>query len=372
MSDLTLTIPTDTSVLRPEPKADHPVRELLRPLPTAGHYLLVVDNSSLEVFTTCPKAADYKVVRRREAHARNAALTFGGAVHAGLERFLHAQFVWQGTADFGPLYSPTCYSTAEQDQSIVNYFTDNPAPPDEYRTVQNALAVMSAYRERAALPDYSWSLQSDSLGPLIERAFELPLGVLLVNATILIDGKPTFVHKIHVAWSGRIDAVAECGNPKVVRVVDHKTGSVIDPMEYQIANQTLGYVWAGRQLWPELDVKGFCLNAIHFRRPAASYKGALTDKGPRGGDGPLNFFRAYFDYSELRLQQWQADMINIVSDFVHCLVRNHFSRHTKWCNGKFGRCQYFDVCSQDDPKVRASLLQSDMYKPVTWNPVNAR
>ena len=42
---------------------------------------MVVDNSTLEVGTRCPTAFFYNCVLRREAFARNAALTFGGAIH---------------------------------------------------------------------------------------------------------------------------------------------------------------------------------------------------------------------------------------------------------------------------------------------------
>lgn len=395
---MNLNIPTSTLALQPEPLHVSPPRQLLTPLPTPGHFLLVIDNSSLEVFTTCPMSAYYKLVLKREAHARNAALTFGGALHEGLELFLHDQYSQQ-TGGVHNDFTRAAQKDLE-DQRVLRFFTENPAPPDEYRTVTNALAVLSAYRQRAAMPDYAWNIQFDANGPLIERAFELPLGVIEVGAwieapwlsidqialnqedwirtylsplPIPVESNKVFVSQIHLAWSGRIDAIARCGPGEAVRVVDHKTTSIMGDQflqDFQISNQVLGYVWAARQLWPDLSVSGFCLNAIHFKKPTGS--GAITDPGPRGGPSALNFLRAYYDYSPQRVDEWASNCIAIVSDFIHCLVRDHFPRHTKWCFGKYGKCQYHDVCVQDDPKVRENMIRSDMFKTVTWNPVAGR
>lgn len=393
MSDLTLTVPTASANLTPEPLVDHPPRQLLTPLPTPGHFLLVIDNSSLEVFTTCPQSAYYKLVLKREAHARNAALTFGGALHEGLEKLLEIEFSKQVNGPLLPEDEARALEAANQ--RVLRFFTENPAPLDEYRTIQNALAVLAAYRQRATLPDYAWDIQSDANGPIIERAFELPLGVVEVHAWIdmpwitdpavreanyllaINSERPSPTHLvcevIHIAWSGRIDAIAKCGDPHRVRVVDHKTTSIMGDsflQDFQISNQVLGYVWAARQLWPDLDVSAFCLNAIHFKKPTGT--GPINAPGPRGGPASLNFIRAYYDYSPNRIAEWAENCLNIVSDFIHCLVRDQFPRHTKWCFGKYGKCQYHDVCVQDDPAVRHNMIMSDMFKGVTWNPVAGR
>jgi hypothetical protein len=351
----------DTSAplaLSPDPS---PRRQLLTPLPEPGHFLMVIDNSSCEKFVTCPQSAYNYLVLGREPHAKNAALVFGGALHCGLEALLVGK------------------SEDEQNQAVLSFFAHHPAPPDEYRTESNCLEVLRHYRQRATFPAYEWQLQSDDRGPLVERAFELPLGVVDVNDYILMpwlssgdnDGKGIFVDKIHIAWSGRMDAIANVNG--LCRVVDHKTTSIAGDQviqDFQLSNQTIGYVWAARQLWPDLDVRGFCVNFVHLKKPV---KGCgLMDKGPRGGDPALNFFRAFFQYSDERLSWWQNNALDIVSDFIHCLARNSFPSHTKWCFGKYGKCPYHDVCCQDNAAVRSNMLRSDMFKDVTWNPTANR
>lgn len=379
-----ITLPTNTVALRPEPQGAR--RDLLTPIPNQpGHFLFVIDNSSMEKFTTCPQSARNYLVLGREPHAKNAALTFGGALHAGLERFLYKQYDNQVGG------KPNDFSNAAENdlenQAITAFFSHHPAPPDEYRTVTTALEVMSHYRRRASFADYQWEILSDKDGPLIERSFELPLGVIEVDAWIpmpwlngerYIPEQPLderdgtyYVSHIHLAWSGRIDAIVRCNGR--ARVCDHKTTSIAGDQfveDFRISNQVLGYVWAARQLWPELDVSGFVLNAIHLKRPTrTSVLCDLVTPGPRGGEPPLQFFRAYFDYTLARLAQWEHNAQLLVSDFIHCLVRNEFPLHTKWCFGKFGKCPYHDACIIDDLRQRDLYLKSDFFNQVTWNPV---
>lgn len=345
MFNLDITIPTQN----PQPVVASPPRELFRYLDN-DDALFIIDNSSLELFTTCPRSAFYKLVMKRERVARNGALTFGGALHEGLEALL--------------LGLPI----EEQSRRIVEFFQRNPVPTSEdYRTMEHALEILVHYRQRCTLPDYAWELLSDDKGLIVERAFELPLGVVEFNAEF--NGK--FIRNVHIAWSGRIDAVAHCNG--AVRIVDHKTTSIGGEQfvqDFAISNQVLGYVWAAQQLWPSHGVTGFCLNAIHFKKPTGT--GPIHLPGPRGGPPALNFFRAYFDYSQVRIAEWANNCLNIVSDFLHCVARNYYPMHTKWCFGKYGACQFHDACTIDDVAVRGRILQTDAFQDVTWNPVAGR
>lgn len=356
------TIPTAQNlVLPPAPLVEKSHRELLTALPEPGHYLLVMDNSAMETFTTCPTYAMYHLFYGREGHARNAALTFGGATHVGCDHI---------ERDEGITPSWTESDTA---QRVLKYFTENPTPPDEYRTPATCLELLAHYRVRKSFPDYQWDVLSDSEGPIIERAFELPLGVLEVNELIKLPSWPEarLVTHIHVAWSGRIDLGAYCNGQN--RVVDHKTTKIAGDQflqDFQLSNPVLGYVWAGQTMWPELNLNGFCLNAFHLKKPAPGQ--GLMERGKRGGEPPLAFFRAYYDYTPDRIKQWETNTLVLVEDFVHCIVRDFFPMHTKWCFNKYGKCNFHDVCTIDDPKVRMNFLQSDAFADVTWNPTSER
>src|SRR6266403_732591 len=76
---------SQTSVIPVE--AVKPRREFLTHI-EADDYLLVMDNTAAEKVIRCPTAGYYYIIQGREPHAKNAALTFGGAIHAGIEHFL--------------------------------------------------------------------------------------------------------------------------------------------------------------------------------------------------------------------------------------------------------------------------------------------
>lgn len=356
---ITLTLPTSQTALIPV-TADHPKRQFLTEIPDEpGNYLLVIDSTSAEKIIRCPTAGYYYIIRGREPHAKNAALTFGGAIHAGIEALLKGE------------------DEAHQNAAIVQYFTDNPAPPDEYRTTMIAVAVMECYRQQRLIrEDYREErILSDDEGLIIERAFEIPLGVLEVNAWIKLPQweKPRYVKNIHVAWSGRIDRLAFLASMN--RPVDVKTTSIGGDQfiqSFQLSNQTIGYLWAARQMWPDFDLRGFAIDAIHLKKPTKYAAADLMSKGPRGGEPALQFFRPFFEYSPERVAQWQHNMLTIIEDFVHCIVRDFYPLYTNHCFNKFGRCPYFDVDTLDNPDIRIKLLESDAFKDVTWDPTAGR
>jgi hypothetical protein len=331
-----------------------PIRQLLIPLAQPGHYLLKLDSSALEHITKCPTSAFNYLVLKREAHARDASLTFGGSIHKGIEHLL------VGSSD------------QQQDQAITNYFVENPTPPDEYRTPTMALRVMDYYRRRYKLiPDMQFEVIKDQGKPLVEIAFEVPLAGIDVNTNIQLPDwpEPQRVRTIHVAWSGRIDLVARKNGRNLV--VDHKTTSVAGDQyiqSFHLSSQAMGYVWTASKLWPELNIQSFCLNGIGLRR-CKDDSVPIMALGPRGGEAPLTFFQTYYTYSPEMLEQWENNVTAIISDFVHCIVRNFYPQYTNSCFGKYGRCQYFDACTIENLQLRRRFLMSDSaFKPVTWDP----
>ena len=356
-----VTLPTSTNALVFHDPIVRPRRELLTEF-EPGEFLLVLDNSGIETVTTCPRYAYHYLLLEREGHARNAAQTFGGAVHVGLEHQLLGE------------------SDDQVNHHVLKYFTENPAPPDEYRTLSCAIELLQHYRVRAMLPDYQCELMFVGEHPLVEQAFEIPIAVYKVEKTIQLPkwDTPRLVNHIHVAWSGRLDAIIKTrmlsDSPEGRnRVMDHKTTVMAGDQfvqDFQLSNPTLGYVWAAQKLWPELHISGFCLNAIHLKKHKAGTP--LLTKGPRGGEPPLNFFRAYFDYAPQRISQWEDNTKLVMKNFINRLVANEWPMHTKSCFGKYGKCQYHDLCCMDDPAVRSHYLQSDAFKDVTWNPTASR
>jgi len=373
MPDITLNLPLATTRTTDIEPAKNPRREFIAPIPDEpGAYLLVLDNTSLDKIKRCHVAGRNYLTLGREAQAKNAALVYGGAIHEGFDLFHQWQF-----AEAHGLPSDHL-NAAAQDAAIVQFFTENPPPAtsDSFRTLGNALEVMKSYRRRCDTnlhPDYEWEIMSDERGPIIERAFELPLAVY--------EGEWSYnnetVSKIYLAWSGRIDLIVKANTR--IRICDNKTSSVDNPEfveAFRMASQTIGYNWAAQQMWPGLGVRGFLLNAIYLegkKAKAASLAGrSISERGPKGGEPALRFDRHYIDYSDDRIEGWKKATIILIEDFLHSVSRNYFPPNDASCINKFGKCPYFDSCSFDNESVGLAYLNSAAFKEVTWNPVTGR
>lgn len=376
-------LPTDRHILYPPPPAGNLRRPFLTPIPDLpDEFLLVLDNTSLEKIKRCHKAAQAYLILGREARPRSAALAYGGAMHEGLEIFHKWQWANQVEIEKGnsPLFpNDPFFGAPSQDQAVLSYFASNPAPPD-WRNPTSALAVLAAYRQRCdtnIYPDYEWEILSDDKGPIIERAFEIPMGVLDIDLPTTYYSPPDwggthFPARIHLAWSGRIDLIARIsGN---VHVVDHKTSSIDEAKHIQgfaFSSQTIGYVWAYREmaargLVPDFNISRFCLNGIYFRKPAEGC--SPTARGPKGGAPALSFSRSYFQYSDDRIARWVRDTQRIIGDFLHSVSENHFPLNDRACFDKFGCCAYYDACTIDKEESGDKFLMSEAFKEVTWNP----
>lgn len=384
MSNLTINLPTSSiQTLVPSPP-DNQRRPFLTPIPGCpGEFLLVFDNTSLDKLKRCHKAGRNYLILGREPHARNAALTFGGAIHEGLDRFHHEQAMLalsegktqldyeiekKAISEFGP---------AIQDAAVIRYFTENPPPSSgfpDYRTVNCALEVLKHYRRRSnpdLHPDYEWEIQSDSFGPIIERAFEIPMGVLEFDG-LELDGQT--ISKIHLAWSGRIDLIAKVNGKN--HIVDNKTNSI----EYEkfikgfeLSSQIMGYVFASETLYPEFEISSFCLNAITLKAPSKTNPNiGLMDRGPRGGEPRLRFDRNYYNYLPDQIERWKRDTILLIEDFLHSFSRAVFPMNDSACVNKYGQCPYWDACTIPSEEVGDRYLSSDAFKDVTWNPTANR
>ena len=48
--------------------------------------------------------------------------------------------------------------------------------------------------------------------------------------------------------------------------------------------------------------------------------------------------------------------------------QGYLPKHTKWCVGKYGPCEYKQVCGLE-PQYRELSLYSNEYRDVTWDPL---
>lgn len=364
-------------------ETNRPTRKLLH-WQADGSLLFRVDWSSIESLLGCNRSAQYKLIHSRQGGSRSA-LTFGAAIHAGLE-------VWYRNKDkIGqsipiPAEQETyevltrealltrCYS------AIESTFTESPPSlfPD-YRTsdyaVQSFHSYINHYKDEVLTPYVHEGK------PLVEFSFAYPLGKTELPTSVFKSwGYGTLTNDseieaslpesdaavpVRIEWTGIIDMLAEVNGS--LYVVDHKTTSIISQDffdGFEIAMQPTGYFSAMKAAFPDLPIKGFLANVLACRKPVA----AVTKSGKPTTSKPFEAFRRQYHYSDWHIQEFKQDALALVEELFANVTNQFFPKKTQWCVGKYGKCPYFDVCSLP-PESRLSMLQSDNYINNTWKPV---
>lgn len=329
------------------------------PLPLIDGDVLLLDNSTLELFQTCPRAAQYGICHRRRANADRVPLRFGGIAHKVLEVRYRSDV---------PMYEQTPPVQAAMLKTAEHEFTNFTPPEGEYRNFDRMVDLIQRYGQ--AYPFESFDIVKFPDGrPFIEVPFAIPLGELVVNETMWVQdlhrepngdivkrGEPyqKAVGVIRIVWQGRIDLAYTYNGG--LYIMDHKTSSIATNMaEFEISHQFYGYQYAVEFLL-NTQCSGTVINRIVCRRPT------------RTGEA-FTFERKLIPTQRGLISEWKVDTLHMVADFVEMVRRGYMPKHTVWCVGKFGTCQFHKICSNDDPEQREFLLNSGEYEDNVWSPL---
>jgi len=319
-----------------------------------------IDNSSLEVFTTCPRSAEYKLVHARSPLSRSA-LTAGSAIHEGLETY------YKGLCTSGR--SDELIQRALKASALP--FVSQPPAFADWRSPDRVIDTLQRYFNSYQHEPFSIQLDREGL-PCVEMAFSLPLGVIEFDneETIYPAGhlvgdlpadvdpqRPLTLNTVQVYWTGKIDLAITLDHQPWI--MDHKTCSMMGQTfwdNFQLSNQTVGYTWAAEQIFGE-PFTGLLVNAIYWRPPTA--KGVITTE----------FHRQRFYYEPQQVKEWEHNVHAAVNDFLANLARGYFPMYTAWCQGKFGACPYFGTCSMPSTYRMMDLMTSYNYSDTEWSPL---
>lgn len=332
-----------------KPQAIGAIRRLFTPLGD-NDYILEMDWSSIDHFLACWRKSEFALVYSRVS-GRSAALTYGSAIHLALEQY------YRGETD------PEKIMVAGMPE-----FEANPPSLSEWRNIEKYRETITKYIAKYSKDD---SFTIDKLGDtlMVEQPFSTPLCELEINDFIPYDasmllpaGTPItegklFIRRLFVQWTGVIDLLIRDGSDQSRGIVDHKTTSIGGPTYYDgfdLTQQFRGYCWAATKISGEPVLKAMA-NVIEGRKP--------TKTGVS-----LEFQRKWITYLPEKISTWETDMKAIIADFMSKLVKGHFPENTHSCVGKYGKCEYFDVCRLEQ-KLQLHLLNTDIYTNNVWNPL---
>lgn len=335
----------DLSPLKPNQVTAEPkqTKILLSPVAGTNDYILEIDNTSLERFITCARSAEYYIIRQREARSTNIALKFGGAIHKALEtKYIYGE----GEA-----------VRQKENEVLLKEFQDIVVPPDDHRTPDRAIEVVKKYHEK--YPQELFHVVEQDGHPLVEVRFAEELGTVEVFSDLYMYEagvrRQFRVDRIFVVWTGRIDLIVEWDSQ--YWVVDHKTTQIMGDGyfgDFELSQPTVGYCWAAQRRFG-FTIAGLVLNALAVRK--------YTPKGK-----PTEFQRRRYPYPQWQLTEWQPNTLAVVGRFIADWKDGYFPMETKWCFGKYGRCQYHAICTSR-PQDREEILLGADYQNVDWNPL---
>ncbi len=260
------------------------------------------DSSSLNTYLSCPRKYYWRYVRHlRKKGYKKAPLDFGTAIHEALR-------IWYVKHD------------AKEALEVFHELWDERFA-DRLRTHEKGEDLLIGYFQKYKKETFTWI------------------------------SKPEMSFKVDFLGSnfvGRFDGVIDFqGTPLVI---DHKTATRMGNSyfnSYRPNMQMSAYVWAARQLFPELDIRGVMINVLYFTTKRMEYPREII---PRR-DWEIQEF---LDVASRNIANIKARDREDFKDW-----------EPRWCScTDWGTCQFRDLCTEKDPETLVDFL----YKKDIWDP----
>lgn len=322
---------------------------------------LFIDNSTLEYLDTCPRSMEYYYIQKRQFSEERNALNFGGGIHAALAERYGAPSEYQDFVSGSPLEDAM---NAKMDQ----YFEQHPLGLGDFRQPDVAKKLIAAYN--AHYQSEKFSVLEQGGKPLVEFPFAFKLATMEYDSSQhSIAGHP----KQRLTWFyiGRIDMVVSEENQ--IFTVDHKTTSMMGNgfwMEQRVNPQHEGYCWAWWKATGQLPA-GYIVNGIRTRKPLIRDEASVSKRSTRKDIEADDFQRDKVFIDLPRIMEWEFNLKKKLKTFLNYYSDSYFPLHRKWCVGKYGACQYYDVCSLA-AEFREATLSSGNFQDVVWSPLEKK
>ena len=268
-----------------------------------------LDNFQIEQFSTCPRKFYYRVHKGYTTKHRGAALGFGVTLHEGLRE-------WYTSKNF----DLACDAMKAVWQDTVE---------DDYRTFARAVAVLEEYT-RYYDSELLKIVHNDDNHPMLEITFQVDTGRGFIY-TGIFDGLMTINGEYFV--------------------FEHKTTSQLGAQyfrQYKPNGQVTGYMWAASRIFGKPVVSAM-INAIGVLKTQTKLDRHITTRTPEETD------------------EWLDNVCAVHDEIVRCETADEWPQRTVNCIGKYGACEFHDICALSSPENRARLLDQD-YVIEPWDP----
>lgn len=290
------------------------------------------DNSQLSDYRKCPRSYYLRHRLGWTLDIQRMPLVYGTCMHAALD-FLWQQETWNFDTQKGAI------------EAFMAAWVEEGMPADMSVDELTALGV----RSPVYVPDIIDAYMD-------ERQH-------IFNSSVLLSSEQPFAFPLPIEgeiWLiGRLDKVIQTDNGKVV-ILEHKTSSeyrvnggfkndYID--SWQMSDQVDTYLFAG-DLNFEGKVDELWVDALLVHKTARKFK-----------------FIPVSQNSD-RAAAWLDDAIFWAERIQYSDMSKHWPRNRESCVGKYGKCQFFDVCQFDTKCPGPDDPTPPGYKVEFWEPFN--
>lgn len=349
---------------------------LLPPLTPGGNPVLLIDNSTLDLYNACAREGEYGHIENYVSANDKPALNFGAAAHEGWKarykmldhKAIHniEQTTYEIIDKDGTAQQLCGTPEVIQNEVITHHFNDHPQPLDEFRSPSLCLELMARYNE--CYGDEPWEIITNPKTgkKCVEQSVMVFLGTLW-HKDRNIESPRYGEYAIDLYYTGRIDLIIR--DSSGVWILDHKTtfqfGSSFTA-SMSMSAQFLGYAWAYQQIFGTLPI-GYIINAVRVRRP--TQKALLAEDYFRPSGPDPDFARIPFYINPDNVAEWKENTLALVRTILYHHSQGFFPMNRTQCQRKWGPCQFFEVCNCAR-EVRSEILKSQAFMQNEWSPLN--
>lgn len=261
---------------------------------------MIVDYTSLDLFTTCPMKHKLRIVDSIAPIKKSTALSYGGAWHK-------AQASWHEHHDID-----------KASWAIDNNYKDT--PEDDLRTVERAVGLMEGYAELHKEEPFTVTYN--------ERSFAMQVGEIEYKR-YGVDGR-WFLESEPIIYAGRFDKIVKWGKQRIY-VVEHKTTSRMGPSypsQFESNMQVDGYYMLCKELMGRCD--GVLVDVVRIAKS--------KPKPPQ-----TNFLRFISNRSKAQLEAGKENIVKIAKAVWYARKNDNFYQDKGSCTD-YGGCAYRDLC----------------------------
>lgn len=307
----------------------------------ANKITVKVNYSSLDIIQTCLRKAEYALDRKLFGAFDSPALTFGSAIHKAMEVWYcskresrkasssqcddsHAMML----AEKSPILHGSCarcgaiYAFLD----VAKELNEHHAPRDP----ENGIKILNDYFDFYL--DDALEIMSDSMGPLCERSFEIPIWKDLTYLN----------YQLEIVLHGTIDTVMRNKETGEILIFDHKTTSALGKDFFNRIKPNFQYTgyWLGATQVLNLIPSAFVVNGIQVAKTKTAF----------------NRQRTIIHESEI--QELRDAVLESTYRYLHAKHSQTWPMSTPNPCSMWGGCQYKKVC-EASPTVRESIISAE-------------